>query len=168
MTHHLNPPTLRPECGTYGGYQRHRRAGETKCDACQRARKEYEQARRGGPATGERKKRGVDDRYQHGWESLLEHIAEGNTLLIPGRLDGAKCNPNNAHLFDIPTVDDTGLSPREVAALARQRRAAAERLCASCPARTRCAEWATTQRDDKRRPAGAYLPTPTPRQETAA
>lgn len=36
-------------CGTYGGYQTHRRRGEEPCGACRRAQADYMRARRTRP-----------------------------------------------------------------------------------------------------------------------
>lgn len=33
-------------CGTYSGYQRHRRLGELTCDACRKANREYQRQHR--------------------------------------------------------------------------------------------------------------------------
>ena len=37
------PPTVRDVCGTYGGYQKHGRLGETACGPCRQANAAYRQ-----------------------------------------------------------------------------------------------------------------------------
>lgn len=41
-------PRVRAVCGSRGGYQRHRRAGEAACDACVAANRAYSNARMAG------------------------------------------------------------------------------------------------------------------------
>lgn len=38
----LKSPTIRENCGTFGGFKKHKRNGERNCDPCQAARREYE------------------------------------------------------------------------------------------------------------------------------
>lgn len=40
------PPTRRDTCGSYAGYQAHRKANELVCDDCRAARNEWERDRR--------------------------------------------------------------------------------------------------------------------------
>lgn len=42
---HVRRYVLAP-CGSYGGYQRHKKAGEQACDGCREANRRYMQARR--------------------------------------------------------------------------------------------------------------------------
>ena len=158
-------PTTRPQCGTYAGALRHRRARENYCDACLDARRQYEaeRTRRNGPPKRDGSV-GVPERYRHGWLSLMEKIAEGNTLLLGDRLEGANCNPRNAHLFDTPDIG----GDKDAKKAAKLKRQAAEQLCATCPARDACAAWAATQPRSKHIPIGAFLPTPRQRPGAAA
>lgn len=51
---------VRAECGTMGGYMRHRRAGEEICEACYRAKREYDRKMRAERADGRERKRRVE------------------------------------------------------------------------------------------------------------
>lgn len=163
----MNPPTSRPQCGTYAGAMRHRRRRETPCTPCRNATRAYNAERMRTQGTGRPAgPRGADHiKYGNDWVSLMEHIAEGNTLLVDGRLEGQLCNPGNAHLFDLTAPDD--LTGRAARRYIEQKTAAAERLCNRCPVRDACADWAATQHRSKHTPAGAYLPTPRPRRTAA-
>lgn len=153
----MNPPTTRPQCGTYAGYQRHRRAHETPCTPCRIASRQYYIANNTGRRIAD--KPNPPERYRNGWLSLMEAIADRNTLLIGDTLAGQLCNRDNAAIFDAPEVGSGHVAAKHTAA----KRAAAERICSQCPARAACADWAAGEKDT----TGAYLPTPTPRRATA-
>lgn len=51
MTTPKNRPALRQTCGTYAGYQAHRKANELVCDDCRDARNEWERNRRAARTT---------------------------------------------------------------------------------------------------------------------
>jgi hypothetical protein len=51
---------VRAQCGTMSGYMRHGRLGEPKCEACMRAKREYERQRRRDRAAGRERKRRVE------------------------------------------------------------------------------------------------------------
>lgn len=57
--------------GTVAGWSRHKRAGETPCDACTRAREEYD-ARRRAASTGQAENR-RNARAQHAALKELRH-----------------------------------------------------------------------------------------------
>lgn len=46
MTTPKDPPTIRATCGTYAGYQAHRKANEITCPDCRDARNAWERNRR--------------------------------------------------------------------------------------------------------------------------
>lgn len=76
---------LKP-CGTYGGYQRHLRRGETTCDKCRAAAAEYHSAyRKSSPerAAASRKSGLVANRALYRLRDL--HYAEYTALLAEER-----------------------------------------------------------------------------------
>lgn len=58
-----------PRCGTYAGWNVHRRKGETQCDACQQAKNTYQRAY-------DRAKSALRDRHLAEFDQLLSYFLD--------------------------------------------------------------------------------------------
>lgn len=67
--HEQKPPA---GCGTYGGYQRHKRQGEKPCDGCREAATAYVAKRRATNALA----RAYDQEYNRARRRALERLAD--------------------------------------------------------------------------------------------
>lgn len=66
--------------GTYSGYQRHIKAGETPCRPCKTANRDYNRAYRTNPAVRERQRAGERARHRALWRLADAHRAEYDRL----------------------------------------------------------------------------------------
>ena len=80
-----------PVCGTYAGYQRHKKRGEPVDDECRLARNAYMAAYRASSARVREADRGYS--YTHYWATkhlISRHLAEFHELLAIERRKAAK------------------------------------------------------------------------------